>query len=187
MGAATKRAPAARSDKKVECYPTLAAETIQAIDQLAAVTKVSRTSMAARIAHHCVWSRHVIDPLQPYLQVACALAWDSDVRDNVFHVWLADRTGAQEIRPCLERARATGGQRVKFRVMPEDRKRLQVLAYALGTTQADTLWPLLFGIALADGESLFIVTRVRGIHVSGLHPLTGDRVTAISAGTTLVV
>lgn len=169
-----------RSDKRVECYPTLGEEALTQIDGMAQLRGLSRSAMAADIAHHCLWSERVLSQLQPYLQAAVALTWDVDPAANVFHCWVSPRV-VRDLRPCLSDARADG-QRVKFRISQVDRHRLQVLAFALGRTSADALWPVLFGLALTDGRSLYALTRVAGVAVHARHPLTGEWIHVESEG-----
>lgn len=180
----TQKLEGVRADKKVDCYPTLAIEIVQRLDDLSGLKGVTRASMAADVAHHCLWSVRILEQLQPYLHIAAALSWDAGDQANVFHCWLANRT-IKDIRPRLDDARGEQGQRVKFRISQEDRRRLQVIAYALGGTAADTLWPVLFGLALTDAQSVYTLTRERGLAITGRHPLTGEWVETESWGTAL--
>jgi hypothetical protein len=169
--AAAKTAHASRSDKKVECYPMLNAELIEQLVAVAAQIGQTKTAFAAKLAHFCLWNHTALDQLRPYFQFAVALNWNEDEQRNVFHVWMPDREGYRDIRPVIGEEREQQGQRFKFRITQEDRRRLQVLAYALNISKVDSLWPVLFPLMLLDGRSLYNITQSRDVAVRGFHPL----------------
>lgn len=174
-----------RTDKKVECYPKLSFELIKKIDSIAKVDSSSRTAVVAALAHHAIWHERILDQFTPYLRMPVALAWHNSPIDNTFHTWFANPSEVKNFREVIDELHEKEGQRVKFRVVQQDRARLQALSYALGCTSADALWAVLIGIAMIDGKSIFAVTRKNGIRVSGHHPLTGEWKESESWGTVL--
>ena len=170
------------ADKKVDCYPTLNGEVIAQLTQLAELTGQTKTTFAGKVAHWALWNHSAIDQLQPYIQHMVSLEWDSNQYSNCFHAWIAS-TDARDIRQVIEWEQEQEGQRFKFRITQEDRRRLQVIAYALNITSADSLWPVLLPLVLLDARSLYAVTQSRDAAASGYHPLLQEWVTVKAEGT----
>ena len=59
---------------------------------------------------------------------------------------------------------------------------MQVVAYALNITSADSLWPILLPLVLLDARSLYVVTQIRDAAASGYHPLLQEWVTVKAEG-----
>ena len=169
-----------RNDKKADCNPVLSLDLHDQIKQLAEITNKTKTSFAGNLAHYCLWNKAVLEPLHPYFQFAVALSWDVNVQSNVFHVWMPDREGWRDIRSVVREEQEQEGKRFKFRISQEDRRRLQVLAYALNMATLDSLWPILFPLALLDGRSLWNLTNSRDVTIRGFHPLQQEWLTAKS-------
>lgn len=169
-----------RSDKKVDCYPSLNVELIKQLVYLANETGQTKTAFASRVAHYCLWNHAALDQLQPYFQHMVALSWDTNEYSNCFHAWVPDIHGFRDIRPVIDEELVQDRERFKFRISQEDRRRLQVLAFALNITKVDRLWPVLFPIVLLDGRSLWNLTQQRDIHIHGFHPLHQEWVEAKS-------
>ena len=167
-----------RSDRTIECYPTLSQEWHLQIQQLAEVNGISKTKFAGQIAHWSLWNYAILDQLQPYFHFAVAVNWDQSASDNCFHAWIGDRK-AKEIRPII-RDEQQDGKRFKFRIDQEDRHRQQVIAYGLGITKADAIWVVLFPLVLLDDRSLWNLTRDKSVEISGYHPLKRRWITARS-------
>ena len=170
-----------RADKKVDCYPTLNGEVIAQLTQLAELTGQTKTAFAGKVAHWSLWNHAAIDQLQPYFMHMVSLEWDSNQYSNCFLAWIAS-TDARDIRQVIEWEQEQEGQRFKFRISQEDRRRLQVVAYALNITSADSLWPVLFPLVLLDARSLYAVTQIRDAAASGYHPLRQEWVTVKAEG-----
>ncbi len=168
-----------RSDRTIECYPTLSLELHMQVMQLAVVNGITKTKCAGQIAHYSLWNHAVLDQLQSFIQFAVALDWNISASDHCFHTWLPDRKG-KSIQPIIRAEHNKKGKRLKFRVNQEDRRRLQVLAYALGVTKVDGLWSVLFPLTLLDGRSLWNLTNNRDVIVRGFHPLRQEWLTAKS-------
>ncbi len=149
-----------RADKKVDCYPTLNREVIAQLTQLAELTGQTKTAFAGKVAHWALRNHSAIDQLQPYFQHMVSLEWDANQYSNCFHAWIPLAQG-KDIRPVIEWKQGQEGQRFKFRISQEDRCRLQVIAYALNITSADSLWPVLLPLVLLDARSLYAVTQSR--------------------------
>ena len=160
-----------RSDKKVECYPTLNAELIEQLVVVAAQIGQTKTAFAAKLAHFCLWNHTALDQLQPYFQHVVALSWDANQYSNCFHAWVPDVSGFRDIRKIINEEQEQQGQRFKFRISQEDRRRIQVIAYALNISKVDSLWPVLFPIMMLDGRSLYNITQNTDVAVRGFHPL----------------
>ena len=167
-----------RSDRLIQCFPTLRLEWHLQIQQLAAIKGISKTKCAAQIAHYALWNLAILDQLQPFFHFGIAVDWDKSASDNCFHAWMVDRK-AKKIQPVI-RAEQQDGKRLKFRIDQEDRHRQQVIAYGLGVTKADTIWSVLFPLTLLDGRSLWNLTNNRDVIVRGFHPLRQEWVAAKS-------
>lgn len=87
-----------RSDKKVDCYPTLSLDLIEQLVTLAERIGKTKTAFAAKVAHWALWNHAVIDQLQPYFQHMVALNWDTNQLSNCFHAWVPDVKGHKDIR-----------------------------------------------------------------------------------------
>jgi hypothetical protein len=148
------------------------------IQQLAAVKDISKTKCAAQIAHYALWSRAILDQLQPFFHFGVAVNWDQSASDNCFHTWLGE-SKAKAIQPLIRKAQQNG-KRLKFRIDQEDRRRQQVIAYALGLTKADGLWAVLLPSVLLDDRALWNLTRDKSIEINGYHPIKQSWVTARS-------
>lgn len=172
-----------RSDKKVECYPTLSADWIEQLTRIAVQIGKTKTTFAAQIAHWSLWNHVALDQLRPYFQFAVALSWDTDERSNTFHVWMPDKDGFKDIRPVIGEEQEQEGRRFKFRISQEDRRRIQVVAYALNVTKVDSLWPILLPLTMLDGMALYAVTQSRDAAARGFHPLRQEWVEAKATGT----
>ena len=168
----------ARSDKKVECYPTLSAELIEQLVTIAAQIGQTKTAFAAKVAHWSLWNHTAVDQLQPYFQHMVALSWDANQYSNCFHAWVPDVNGFRDIRKIINEEQEQQGQRFKFRISQEDRRRLQVLAYALNMTKVDSLWPVLLPLILLDDRALYAVTQSKDATARGFHPLRQEWVEA---------
>ncbi len=173
-----------RRDKKVECYPTLSIELHEQIEYLAQVRGITKTAFANELAHYCLWNHHVLDRLQPFCHFAAALNWDSKASDNTFYVWIASEDVVKDIRQYLPKP--VSGKRLKFRISQEDRRRLQVMVFATDTTKADSLWSILFPLALLNPHSIYTLTSSRDVAISGVHPLTGEYIETNSGASSLV-
>ncbi len=171
-----------RADKKVDCYPTLNGEVITQLTSLAELTGHTKTAFAGKAAHWALWNHAAIDQLQPYFQHMVSLEWDANEYSNCFHAWIPSHD-ARDIRPVIEWEQGQEGQRFKFRITQEDRRRLQVIAYALNITSADSLWPVLLPLVLLDARSLYAVTQSRDAVVSGFHPLRQEWLSVKAEGT----
>lgn len=169
-----------RSDKKVDCYPSLNVELIKQLVLLASETGQTKTAFASHVAHYCLWNHAVLDQLQPYFQHIVALTWDTNEYSNCFHAWVPDLRWFRDIRPVIDEELVQDRERFKFRISQEDRRRLQVLAYALNITKLDGLWPVLFPLVLLDGRSLWNLTQHREIVFHGFHPLKQEWIEAKS-------
>lgn len=166
----------------MECYPVLSADLIARIEQLAAQIGKTKTALAAQIAHWSLWNHAALDQLRPFFQFAVALSWDADPQASVFHVWVPDREGGKDIRTVIGEEQEQEGRRFKFRITQEDRRRLQVIAYALNVTKVDSLWPVLIPLVLLDDRALYAVTQTRDATVRGFHPLRQEWIEAKAAG-----
>ena len=172
----------ARADKKVECYPTLSVDLIEQIERLSVQIGKTKTAFAARIAHWSLWNHAALDQLRPYFQFAVALSWDTNERSNTFHVWMPDREGYRDIRPVIGEEQEQVGRRFKFRISQEDRRRIQIVAYALNVTKVDSLWPVLLPLVLLDDRALYAVTQSRDATARGFHPLLQEWIEATATG-----
>ena len=163
-----------RSDKKFDCYPWLAAQTVEQITWLAEASAKTKTAVAGELAHLALWNQSALDPLRPYMHFPLLFTWQSGSLSNVFYCWNPDLPAVKDIRPVIQEARSAQAIKTKFRIILPDRHRLQALVHALNLTTADAIWPVLLSLVLLQPRLVTLVVGSRDVGLSGRHPISGD-------------